>query len=181
MKKYLPYIVVYLIYASFVLICISDISSSHYTQAFIGWIITIPLIVGTILYIAITIKKSPKESKKRIITSIVFPIEYSEKESPEKETPVFIEDYPLLEFAKKFGPKMQVGEFTDSEGKIFHKCRFINGNTETWISFFSQMGELTASEIAQKKHELKVGKRPNGKYFLHDANVKPWQDVDLTL
>lgn len=175
MKKFLPYIVVYLIYVSLVLICISDISSSHrYTQAFIGWIITVPLIVSSILYVAITLKKSPKESRKKIITSIVSP-----QTSSEKETPVFIEDYTLLEFAKKFGHKMQIGEFTDSEGKIYHKCRFVNGNTETWVSFFSQMKELTALEIAQKKYELKVGKRPNGKYFLHDANVKPWQDVDL--
>lgn len=177
MKKYIPYIVIYLIYASIVLISISDERGSHYTQAFLGWIVTIPLLVGSILYIVISFQKSPKKERGRVIPSI-----FSPQPSSKEETSVFIEDYSLLDFAKKFGPKMQIGTLKDAEGKTFKKIRFINNEgKETFASFFSQLGYLTSSEIVQRKYELKIGKMTNGKYYLHDSKVEPWQDVDLTL
>ena len=49
MKKYIPFIVGYAIYASSVLIAIAD-ARRDYWQLFIMWLITIPLVVGCIIY-----------------------------------------------------------------------------------------------------------------------------------
>lgn len=96
--------------------------------------------------------------------------------------PLFIQAWPLLDFAREYGPKMQVGMFYSKEGKPFHKIQFVDKNGKaTPACFFSQLGELTPSEISARKDELKIGMMPNGKYYLHDGNIKEWEDIDLGL
>ena len=65
--------------------------------------------------------------------------------------------WSLLAFAKQFGPKMQVGEFSNKEtGEVFKSCIFDNGDTRTFVSFSSNLGELSPKQIAAQKNDLQV-------------------------
>lgn len=134
-------------------------------------IVLISIIVFGI--IKMSISKTPKEYPTPLSPKPKEPI------SNTKESSLFIEDYPLLVFTEKFGSKMQIGEHKNN-GKIFHTCRFIKPNGETTdVRFFSQLGELTKDQIKNRKDKLFVGKMVNGKYYLHDENVKEWEEVIL--
>lgn len=77
----------------------------------------------------------------------------------------------LLAFAKQFGPKMYVTEFTNKEtGDNFDACKFINDHTATLVSFGRKLVRgnggkaLTAQQIAAQKDELEVcaWEKPDG-------------------
>lgn len=94
--------------------------------------------------------------------------------------------WSLLAFAKQFGPKMQVGNFANKEtGEMFKSCIFDNGETRTFVSFSSKLGELSPKEIAAQKKELQVVQceTKNGKemYSLCKQGENTWEDVDLGL
>lgn len=96
--------------------------------------------------------------------------------------------WSLLAFARKFGPKMQVGEFTNKKtGEIFKSCIFDNGETRTFVSFSSKLGVLSPRQIAAQKNELQVvqceTKDGDDMYSLCHQGEAPstWQDVDLGL
>lgn len=90
--------------------------------------------------------------------------------------------WSLIAFAKKFGPKMQVGEFVNKEtGEDFKSCIFTNGETITFVAFSSKMGPLSPKEIAAKKNELQVVQLESGHYSLCKQGENTWEDVDLGL
>lgn len=80
----------------------------------------------------------------------------------------FIESWPLLEFAKSHG-KMQVGTFHNEELNIYYKaCIFTQNGVRTYVSFSSDLGELTPQEIIKRKNQLKIAKLSNGDYILYE-------------
>lgn len=165
MKKYIPFIVVYAIYASSVLIAIAN-ARRDYWQLFIMWLITIPLVVGCIIYF---IFKSKNKS------SIVFNDEVLPKDN------VFEESWTLLDFARKYGPNMQI-DISTKATSYRPSCRFIKKDgTITYVRFFSQLGILTASEISKRKNELYISKVASGNFYLHTGNVKAWETVELEI
>ena len=90
--------------------------------------------------------------------------------------------WSLIAFAKKFGPKTQVGEFVNKEtGEDFKSCIFTNGETRTFVAFSSKMGPLSPREIAAKKNELQVVQLESGHYSLCKQGENIWEDVDLGL
>ena len=90
--------------------------------------------------------------------------------------------WSLIAFAKKFGPKMQVGEFVNKEtGEDFKSCIFTNGETKTFVAFSSKMGVLSPREIAAKKNELQVVQLESGHYSLCKQGENTWEEVDLGL
>lgn len=90
--------------------------------------------------------------------------------------------WSLLAFAKEFGPKLQVGEFTNSEtGEQFKSCIFTQGDTRTFVAFSSNMGELTPGQIAAQKDSLQVVQLESGHYSLCKKADNAWEDVDLGL
>lgn len=90
--------------------------------------------------------------------------------------------WSLIAFAKKFGPKMQVGEFVNKEtGEDFKSCIFTNGETRTFVAFSSKMGPLSPREIAAKKNELQVVQLESGHYSLCKQGENTWEEVDLGL
>lgn len=90
--------------------------------------------------------------------------------------------WSLIAFAKKFGPKMQVGEFVNKEtGEDFKSCIFTNGETRTFVAFSSKMGVLSPREIAAKKNELQVVQLESGNYSLCKQGENTWEEVDLGL
>lgn len=169
MKKYLPFIIVYTIYASIVLIVIADERGHHFWEPFIGWLITAPLIVGGIGYFVWKHFFYVTPDEDEVLT-------YDEKL-------LFIENWSLVDFTKKYGPKVALGTCTNkTTGEQYKACSFTQEDgTRTYVSFFSKLGELTASEILERKEDLKVGITKEGKYYLHNGNVKAWEDVDLGL
>lgn len=76
--------------------------------------------------------------------------------------------WSLLQFAKEFGPKMQVGNFTNREtGKEFSSCIFTKPDgTRTFVAFSSALGELTPVQIVEMKNELRVMQLESGNYVL---------------
>lgn len=88
--------------------------------------------------------------------------------------------WSLMSFAKMKG-KMQVGEFTNSEsGDKFKSCIFTDteGN-RTFVSFSSNMGALTPSEIVAQKNNLQVVQLESGNYSLCKQGDSSWVDVEL--
>lgn len=180
MKKYLPYIIGYSIYASIVLIAIAGERGHHFWEPFIGWLVTIPLILGCVVYLiwryyhrSGTIDYNVADTDD-VSTDNVEVIEQSS---------LFVQSWSLLDFARKCGPKMQVRSYINSlTGKPFKLCIFIdNSSKETSVRFLSQLGELTPSEISARKENLKIGKMSNNKLYLYDKDINEWETVDLGL
>lgn len=103
-------------------------------------------------------------------------IDNSLKEENNKETtneepikPKIIKTWSLLDFAREFGPKMQVGEFVNSETQeTFKNCIFTKNNTKTFVAFSSKLGVLTPKEIVERKNSLIVVQLESGMYSLCD-------------
>lgn len=94
--------------------------------------------------------------------------------------------WSLLSFAKKFGPKMQVGEFVNSDtGDKFKSCIFTKGDTRTFVAFSSKLGVLSPRQIAAQKDDLQVvlceTKDGDDMYSLCRQGQDSWEDVDLGL
>ena len=94
--------------------------------------------------------------------------------------------WSLLSFAKEFGPKMQVGEFVNSDtGDKFKSCIFTKGDTRTFVAFSSKLGVLSPREIAAQKDDLQVvlceTKDGDDMYSLCHQGQDSWEDVDLGL
>ena len=94
--------------------------------------------------------------------------------------------WSLIAFARQFGPKMQVGEFVNSEsGETFKSCIFSNGATHTFVAFSSNLGVLSPRQIAAQKDDLQVvlceTKNGEDMYSLCHQGQNSWEDVDLGL
>lgn len=94
--------------------------------------------------------------------------------------------WSLLSFAREFGPKMQVGEFVNSEsGDKFKSCIFTKGDTRTFVAFSSKLGVLSPGEIAAQKDDLQVvlceTKDGEDMFSLCHQGQNSWEDVDLSL
>lgn len=87
--------------------------------------------------------------------------------------------WSLLEFAKLNG-KMQIGQFADKEtGETFKSCIFTKDNgARCFVSFSSNLGELTGAQIVAQKEDLRVVELNSGTYKLCKNN-SAWEDVDL--
>jgi hypothetical protein len=103
------------------------------------------------------------------------------KESAEETNTSILQNWSLLEFAKNY-VKMKVGTFVNSNtGKEFKSCMFLKENgSYDYVGFHSQLGELTPTEISERKKELKVGLTDSGKYVLYE-HIDDWEIVDLGL
>lgn len=88
--------------------------------------------------------------------------------------------WSLLAFARSHG-KMQVGQFTNKEtGEMFKSCIFTDDdNNRCFVAFSSNLGELTPSEIAERKDELQVVELESGNYSLCRQGSNAWEDVEL--
>lgn len=94
--------------------------------------------------------------------------------------------WSLLSFAKEFGPKMQVGEFVNSDtGDKFKSCIFTKDDTRTFVAFSSKLGVLSPRQIAAQKNDLQVvlceTKDGDDMYSLCHQGQNSWEDVDLGL
>ena len=173
LTKYKWYVIVYCIYASFILVETTySVSSCEQVPYAILWLVTVPLIVFCIGYFIWNryFRKGKPVSAAN-----------ADNMSEPTEKNIFVRTWALLSFTKEFGPRMQRVECLNKEtNKTFYRCVFTNpdGNY-TWVDFMSYLGEPSAKEISLRKEELKVGKMENGKYYLFDSNMKVWQDVDL--
>lgn len=99
-----------------------------------------------------------------------------------------VNSWSLMAFAKEKGPKMQVGEFTNSNsGDKFKSCIFTNKQGDRcFVAFATKLGELTPREIAAQKNELQVVELETEGYDEHHFSLckqgqNSWEDVDLGL
>lgn len=101
---------------------------------------------------------------------------------------VIVNSWSLISFAKTFGPRMQVGTFTNGKsGDKFKSTIFTNKDGgRTFVAFSSNLGVLTPQEIAAQKNDLQVVELETEGYTEHHyALCKQgqgnWEDVDLGL
>lgn len=99
-----------------------------------------------------------------------------------------VNSWSLISFAKAFGPRMQVGTFTNGKnGEEFKSTIFTSpGGARTFVAFSANLGELSPKEIAAMKHELQVVELETEGYEEHHFSLCKqgqgnWEDVDLGL
>lgn len=67
--------------------------------------------------------------------------------------------WSLVNFAKEYGPKVQIANCTNRKtGNTFKCVVFGEEDNRTFVAFSSKLGELTAKEMIERKHQLKVKK-----------------------
>lgn len=88
--------------------------------------------------------------------------------------------WSLISFARSHG-RMQVAPFVNKgTGEAFKSCVFTDDEgTRTFVSFSSNMGELSPREIARQKAELQVVELNSGSFILCRQGEDTWEDVDL--
>ena len=77
--------------------------------------------------------------------------------------------WPLVEFAKLYGPKMNVGETVDrNTGETIYYLSFHDGKggERTLASFNEKLGCLTPNEIVAQKNELIIVQLLSGRYMM---------------
>lgn len=91
-----------------------------------------------------------------------------------------VNSWSLVSFARAHG-KMQIGKFANKEtGEEFSSCIFTDADqNRVFVSFSSNLGEKTPSEIIAMKDELQVVELESGNYSLCKQGQNNWQDVDL--
>ncbi len=79
-----------------------------------------------------------------------------------------VQTWSLIEFAKMFD-SVRVGTCTNNTtGKKYPACAFTSDEKRVFALFSSKLGGLTAKEIAERKHQLKISKLSNETYVLHE-------------
>ena len=88
--------------------------------------------------------------------------------------------WALREFVNINGPKIKLGTFTNKETNEQYKALMI-GSEGNWtqVSFSSNLGVLSASEIATSANQLRVVLLDSGNYKLCTASDNAWEDIEL--
>lgn len=100
-----------------------------------------------------------------------------------------VDSWSLINFAQAHG-KMQVGSFQavdreTGEVRHFKSCIFTDPTNsdektnKTFVSFSSNLGELTPREISERKDDLQVVELEGGHYSLCKRGNNAWEDVIL--
>lgn len=91
--------------------------------------------------------------------------------------------WSLVEFARQFSKMKVTSPLTNKEtGEQFRSVAFMdNAGAITLVGFSSNLGELTAAEIAAQKDELQVVKLQSGSFKLCKSGEGSWETVDLGL
>lgn len=107
----------------------------------------------------------------------------SQSNSNSLQTQGIKNNWSLVAFAKEFGPKVKLAEFTNKDtNESFMSLVFINDKGEKQlVGFASKIGELSAKEIAERQASLQVVQLMSNKYYLCATSGDAWQDVILDL
>lgn len=98
------------------------------------------------------LKKATEENEKR-----------KKANNNEDSKTIIIQTWSLLDFAKEYGPKVQIADFINNKTGDKFKCVvFGEKDNRTLVAFSSKLGELTAKEMIERKHQLKVKKWSKG-------------------
>lgn len=91
--------------------------------------------------------------------------------------------WSLLSFAKNYKQMKVTNPLTNSQtGETFTSCAFIaESGAITLVGFSSNLGELTAKQIAAQKEDLQVVELSSGSYKLCKKGADNWETVDLGL
>lgn len=96
-----------------------------------------------------------------------------------------VDSWSLVDFAKAHG-KMQVGTFSHVDEETGEISNFKSNvftdpstNARTFVSFSSNLGELSPAQIVAQKDSLQVVQLEGGHYSLCKKGANAWEDVDL--
>lgn len=77
----------------------------------------------------------------------------------EETQTIIVQTWSLLDFAKEYGPKVHIANCINNKTGDKFKCVvFGEEDNRTFVTFSSKLGELTAKEMIERKHQLKVKK-----------------------
>jgi len=87
----------------------------------------------------------------------------------------------FLAFASNYGPKVQLGQFANKKtGEVFKSLILTNNvGDKTFVSFSSNLGELTAGELKARKHDLQVVQLNGSNSWILCKQGESWETVDL--
>ena len=98
-----------------------------------------------------------------------------------KERTTFIKSWKLSDFASNYS-SMQIGKFQPIIGKARHKCIFTkNDGAKLFVKFLPALKEMTATEISEKKAELRIGLTISQDFYLYREgdSINYWEKVTL--
>lgn len=160
MKKYFKGLLIYVVYVSVIHILCKGKYDDHYC-GLVFFYITIPCIT-LLLYYHI--------SKRRKIKNMDFNC----------TSVLFVKKYSFIDFVQKYGPKVQLGRFTNSNNINYYICAFIQNNGSiTYVKVDSSLNIHTPEDILSKKENLIIGKLPSGELWLSQEGVNIWKDIYL--
>lgn len=89
----------------------------------------------------------------------------------------------FLAFARANGPQVQLGSFANKKtGEIFKSLILTNPEGErTFVSFSSNLGELSARELKAMKDSLQVVQLNDSDNWILCKQGNSWETVDLGL
>lgn len=92
------------------------------------------------------------------------------------------QSWSLIEFAKKHGSPKLAHCVNNDTGEQFDCLAFIMGDTRTFVAFSSNLGTLTAREVAAQKNDLQIVQfEESDNYCLCKKSNNSWEDIDLGL
>lgn len=98
------------------------------------------------------LKKATEENEKR-----------KKSNNNEDSKTIIIQTWSLLDFAKEYGPKVHIANCSNNKTDDKFKCVvFGEEDNRTFVAFSSKLGELTAKEMIERKHQLKIKKWSKG-------------------
>lgn len=98
------------------------------------------------------LKKATEENEKR-----------KKANNNEDSKTIIIQTWSLLDFAKEYGPKVHIANCSNNKTGDKFKCAvFGEEDNRTFVAFSSKLGELTAKEMIERKHQLKIKKWSKG-------------------
>jgi hypothetical protein len=88
--------------------------------------------------------------------------------------------WALREFVGSYGPKIKLGQFTNKISGEQYKALMIGKEGDwTQVSFSSNLGTLSATEIKSRASELRVVLLESDNYKLCTAGENAWEDIEL--
>lgn len=88
---------------------------------------------------------------------------------------IFVENWTLTEFKKKFG-KFEIKNCTNHTTLVQFKCCLFGKSV--WVRFASSLNEPSFGEIKRREKELMVGFTGKN-YILYDNKIQKWEVIDI--
>lgn len=86
---------------------------------------------------------------------------------------------PFMTFVKSFNKVSVANLVNKSTGEVFNALMFTDNEGKNHSCFFAKsLGNLTAKQVAEKKHDLYIVRNDDGQLYC-SAGSNTWEEVEL--